>query len=324
MATLCGLVLLATGGCSVLRAYPKYMQEVQEAFDCGDHNRAAAVLTEMSPAARDKICHLCELGTVHHAAGNYEASNTAFLEAVELAEEFDERATVSMRDAGAFASALLLNDKTIPYRGSPFERVLMHTYLAINFLMQHDLEKARVEILRAYAKQKELREQREKQISKTKEQANKRKLNTNVIMDRLKTQYDDQRDLLKKAGNIYQNAFTYYLSAIVYELGDELDEAYIDVKNVHASNPNFLPARRDLLRFAKKLGFASDYEKWREEFGSEIQDAIPEGHGDVVLLYQCGRSPVKKQIKLSIPIPVKNKVRMVSVAIPGSSSSRAS
>jgi len=316
LPALCGLALLLASGCSMLRAYPQQMRSVQNAFAHGNYEHAASELEAMAPARRDKLCHLFELGTVRHTMGDYKASNTLFLAAVGLSREFDERAAVSLRDSAAFTAALLINDKAMSYRGSPFERVLLHTYLAMNFLMQRDLEGARVEILRAYAKQKEAREEHAKRIDKTKKEATKRKLDTSAIVKKVRAQYNDQQALLKKAGNVYQNAFTYYLSAVVYELGGEIDDAYIDVKTVHALNPNFLPARRDLLRHSRKLGFLSDYEAWKEEFGADLEESLPAGHGEIVLLYQCGLAPVKEEVKFAFPIPVKKRFSMVTVAIP--------
>jgi len=292
------------------------MRCVRSALVQGDCPEAFAALQKQEPAERNKILHLCEMGTLCNAMGDYKGSNQALLAGVNIGREYDDRARVSLRDGAAFAAALMLNDRTIPYRGSPFERVMMHTYLATNFLLLRDLEGARVEILRAYARQKEMREEHEKRIARTKEEAANRSLNMAGIMDKVSENFSDQRELLKKAGNVYQNAFTYYLSALVYELGDETDDAYIDYKTVHALNPDFRPAWTDLLRCSKKLGFRDDYAHWRERFGSDMPDSTPAGHGEIVLLYQCGLAPEKKEIRFVVPIPVNNRIHPVHIAFP--------
>ena len=316
LGALCCPTLLFLPGCSAFRSYPERVRYAQNAFADADYEEAAYALKKVSPARRDKLCFLLELGTLYHTMGDYAAGNEAFLDAVEIAREFDERALISLRDSAAFAASLVVNDKMRPYRGEPFERVLLHSYLAMNFLLQHDLENARVEILQAYARQKEAREQHAKRIARTKEEAEKKKLDTSEIISKVRGAYADQRDLLKKAGNVYQNAFTYYLSALVYELNGEISDAYIDVKTVHALNPNFLPARRDLLRYSRMLGLRGDYEKWRQEFGKGLEDCIPEGHGEVVLLFQCGLAPVKEEIKVGVPVPIKEHVNIITIALP--------
>jgi len=292
------------------------MADVRDALVRGDCADAMAELEQRDPADRNKMLHLCEMGALCNAMGNYKSSNQALLAGVNIAREYDDRARVSLRNSAAFAAALALNDRTIPYRGSPFERVMMHTYLATNFLLLHDLEGARVEILRAYAVQKQLREEHEKRIARTKEEASKRNANMGGIMNKVSENFRDQRALLKKAGNVYQNAFTYYLSALVYELGDETDDAYIDYKTVHALNPDFRPAWTDLLRCSKKLGARGDYADWRERFGSGVPEDIPAGHGEVVVLYQCGLAPEKEEIRFVVPIPVNKRIHPVHIAFP--------
>ena len=314
--TLCGLALFSLTGCSAFRSYPKRVRYVQNAFADADYEEAVYALEKMRFAGNDRLCFLLELGTFYHTMGEYAESNKRFLEAVEIMKEFDERAVFSVRDSAAFAASLLINDKVRPYRGSAFERVLLHTYLAMNFLLQHDLENTRVEILQAYAQQKQSREQHEKQIRKTTDEVEKRQWNSAEIAARVNAVYADQSTLLKKAGNVYQNAFTYYLSAVVYEMGGEISDAYIDAKTVHRLNPDFLPARRDLLRYSKMLGLQGDYQKWRSRFGDDLEDAVPEGHGEILLLYQCGLGPVKEEIKIAIPIPVRKHFNIITIAIP--------
>ena len=316
LCALCAAAVFGTAGCSLFQAYPARVQYPVSAFVAGRYNEAAAALEKVSPARGDRLCYMLERGTVRHTMGDYDASNEHFLEAVEVMREFDERAVVSLRDSAAFGASLLINDKARPYRGSHFERVLLHTYLAMNFLLKRDLTGARVEIRQAYQQQKEAREEHLERIRKTRKEAEKKKLDTARILTQLQKTYADQKKLLKKAGNIYQNVFTYYLSALVYELNGEINDAYIDVKTVYSLNPNFLPARRDLLRYAAKLGFRGDYARWRREFGDDLEEAIPKGHGDLVLLYQCGMAPVKREIKISIPVPAKDHFNLVPVAFP--------
>ena len=313
---LCALMLLIAPGCAVFRSYPAQVRYAQNAFADGDYKEAAGALDRLTAARGSRLCYLLELGTVYHTMGDYGSAEKAFLQAAEIVKEFDERALVGLRDSAAFAASLLVNDKARPYRGEPFERVLLHTYLAVNYLLKGDLEGARVEILQGYATQKAAREENAKRIAHTKEEARKKKLDTDKIMLKVRDAYSDQQDLLKAAGNVYQNAFTYYLSALVYELNGEISDAYIDAKTVHALNPNFLPARRDLLRYSRMLGVRGEYQQWREAFGKALEDATPADHGEVALLFQCGLAPVKEEIKTTIPIPLKNHWNMVTIAIP--------
>jgi len=315
LALFCSVVLLLGAGCAAFQSYPAQLRYAESAFADGDYDEAVKALKKVALPEQNRLLFLLELGTFYHTQREYAKSNAALLEAVQILKEYDARARVSLRDSAAFAAALLVNDKMRPYRGSPFERVLLHTYLAMNFLMQRNLEDARVEVLQAYAQQKEAREEHEKSILETKREAEKRRLDTAQLMAKLQVAYADQRGPLEQAGNVYQNAFTYYLSSLIYEMHGEISEAYIDAKTVYSLNPNFLPVRRDLLRYSRQLGVA-DYEDWRRQFGPVLPDALPEGEGEIVLLFECGLAPVKEEIKLSFPVPVKDHWNIVTVAIP--------
>jgi hypothetical protein len=290
--------------------------QAQNAFVNGRYDEAIQRMQKLDPPDRDKLLQLMELGTFYHAKADYDGSNGAFLEASKKIQEYDDRAAVSLRDSGAFAASLLINDKTLPYRGAPFERVLVHMYLAMNYLMQRNLEDARVEILQGYAVQKSSREEHEKSIAQTRQDAAKQKLETPQLLGKIQESYADQRGLLAEAGNTYQNAFTYYLSSLVYEMRGETSDAYLDAKTVYSLNPNFLPVRRDLLRYSKALGRSEEYDRWRKLFGPNLPDTLPVGAGEVVVLYECGLAPTKEEIRINVPIPVKDHWNLIMLAIP--------
>jgi len=312
------LCLLPLAGCSVLTSYPATVEKAQNAFDRGDAAGAVALMEKLSPSDGDAALYLMEKGTFLRAAADYAAGNAAWLEALRIFREFDDRATISFRDSAAFAASLLLNDKAIPYRGTFYERVLLNTFLAANFLMQGNLENARVMVMQADQRQRAAREEYEKEITKSREETQKKNLNADEITARLRNGYDDQRAFVEKAGNIYQNAFMFYLSAIIFEMTGEVDNAYILARRVHEQNPAFLPVRADLLRYAKQLGRHDEYERWRSAFGPDVPDAIPAGQGRIVLLLACGNGPVKEEIKVffTLPLGANRPPAHVTIAVP--------
>jgi hypothetical protein len=164
--------------------------------------------------------------------------------------------------------------------------------------------------------QKAAREEHEKSIAQTRQDAANRKLDTPQLTGKIQDSYADQRGLLAEAGNTYQDAFTYYLSSLVYEMGGEVSDAYIDAKTVYSLNPNFLPVRRDLLRYSKALGRTEEYDQWRKAFGPDLPDTLPAGAGEVVLLYECGMAPTKEEIRISVPIPIRYHWNLVTLALP--------
>jgi hypothetical protein len=310
--------ILSLTGCSIITSYPSTVGKAQAAFDHGDYAGAVAQMQKMSPPSSDEALYLTETGTFQRTAADYAGSNKSYLRALDIYREFDSRATISLRDSTQYAASLLLNDKAISYRGSFYERVLLNTFLAVNFLMEGNLENARVMVMQADQRQREAKEEHEKEIEKSREEAQKKNVNSDQVTAKVRAGFGDQRAYLEKAGNIYQNAYMFYLSAIIFEMTGEVDNAYILAKRIHDMNPGFLPVRADLLRYAKQLGRGDEYDRWRSAFGSDVPDTVPAGHGRLVALHGCGSGPVKEELKVRFPVPLgaNRPATDVTIAVP--------
>lgn len=309
--------VLPLAGCSVLTSYPSRTEEPQTAFNHLDYAGAVVKMEKIDPPATDEALYLTETGTFQRCAANYAASDKAYLRALDIYKEFDQRATVSLRDSAQYAASLLLNDKAIAYRGPFYERVLLNTFLATNFLMEGNLENARVMVMQADQRQREAYSENEKAIDQDRHEAQKKNVSSEAVTSTVRARFDDQRSYLEKAGNIYQNSYMFYLSAIIFEMTGEVDNAYIMATRVQQMNPGFIPVRADLLRYSKQVR-PSEYERWRTAFGAEVPDVIPAGHGRLIVLHACGNGPVKDEIKVSFAMPMgANKpATQVTIAIP--------
>jgi len=310
------LVALAGSGCGFLAPYPVRMAYAQAAFADGDLAEAVRAISATKPPEREELLHHMEIGSLLHAKGDFEGSNRHLLAATDIARAYDDRAVLSLRDSAALGASLLVNDNLLPYRGAPFERVMVHCLLAVNFLMQKDLDSARVEILRAHTVQKATEEAHEEAIRRTREEARRRALPTDDVIEMVRRARPDERDVLQMAGNLYVNAFALYLSSIVYEMNGELDEAYIDARAVYELNPDFVPVRRDLLRLSSALGFRSDLERWQDLFGAQEDVGVPPDHGEVLVLHEAGQIGRREEIKVPIPVTIEGWPCAVTVAIP--------
>jgi len=122
------------------------LDQARTKFYAGKYLEAQRILAKAKPKTKDRLLYLVEEGLILHTAGEYEESNAILLEAAKLSEGLE---TIS---ASRSAASLVTNDRTKHYRGERFERVLIHTYLTINFLMLEDYEKALVEAKRALKK----------------------------------------------------------------------------------------------------------------------------------------------------------------------------
>lgn len=205
----------------------------------------------------DQLLYLLDVGLSLHSAGKYQESNKYFLEAEKIADIKDY---TSLADE---AGTLLTSENIKDYKGEDFEKVLINTYLAINFTMLGNEESALVEARKV-----------------------NRKLNLMITEGKRKYQ---------------QSAFARYLSAILYEDEGSYDDAYIDYKRAYELLPDFPLIGRDLWRAAYLADRREDLEKWESRFGPSVRDLESARamkrrgarQGELIVLYENGISPLK-------------------------------
>lgn len=112
-------------------------------FKSGSTESAQSTLNTAKVSQRDRLLLLLDKGLVAQAAGQYQQSTVAFEDAYQLIDELDY---VSARDQ---ASAVLVNDWAIRYSGEYSERLWIHTFQMINYLMMEQPQGAAVEARRA-------------------------------------------------------------------------------------------------------------------------------------------------------------------------------
>jgi uncharacterized protein len=120
------------------------LQKARTAFYGGDLERAERVLEDCSDVSgKDRLLCYMEKGVVLHYAGDYEKSTEVLLKASRLMERQEQ---ISISDQ---TTAVLINDRTTEYKGEYSERLWVHTYLIMNFLLRLDYEDALVEAKQA-------------------------------------------------------------------------------------------------------------------------------------------------------------------------------
>jgi uncharacterized protein len=216
-------------------------------------NAAKKLLPYVNKEDNNQLLFMMECGLMLHAAGEYEKSNTILIDAGKLA---DRIATSISKEA----AALLLNETQTNYKGEDFERVLIHMYTGINFLMLRKPDDARVSF---------------------------KKVN------------DLLREINVTTGKSYkQNLMAKYLTAVAFELTADINKdendtefAYIEYKQIHELDPKLELVYNDLQRLADKLGDKEDYNKWTAKFGKRSK--APKDSGELIIFYEAGRGAVK-------------------------------
>ena len=92
---------------------------------------------------KDRLLCYMEGGVVLYDRDAYEGSTEVLLKASQLIRKQD---IVNIKDQ---SSAILINDKVMAYKGEYSEKLWVHTYLMMNYLMQYNYEDALVEAKQA-------------------------------------------------------------------------------------------------------------------------------------------------------------------------------
>ncbi len=160
MIALAWLACLTAGiGCSYNNAAADYI----DPYVHGDVARAAEKVSSIARKAggHNKVLFLLEQGAIRRAAGDLPGSNAAFSAADAIISDFDRQAEVSV---SAETAAALTNLTVMRYDGYAYDRIMMNTYQALNYMELGDYDGARVELFRAYDRQRQAAERFQKQI----------------------------------------------------------------------------------------------------------------------------------------------------------------
>ncbi len=249
------LIIFAFVACSS-KNYDKEMRVSEETFYKGKYLEAARLLLpNVNKAGKDELLFMMECGLMLHTGEDYKTSNKILLRAGSQANLIPISVTQQV-------STLLTNDTNANYRGEDFERVLIHVYLGINFLMLEQYDSARVEFMAV-----------------------------NNELSKIKSENGEAR--------YKQNLMAKYLTAIAFEIAGEKDKdtrdiefAYIEYKQVYALDPSIAMVKDDLLRVSSRLGYDDDYLEWKSKFKKSY--TADENSGELVTIFQAGRSAIKK------------------------------
>jgi len=189
-------------------------------------------------------------------------------------EEVDRLYTRTIRSE---AAAFLTNDNALFYEGDPYEQVMINVVKALNYAAQGQFQEALVEARRIDHR-------------------------LNVLTDKVKSK-EGYRD----------DGFARYLTGILYEATDDVNNAFIAYRKAYdayeanrgwAHTPAPAQLRADLLRTAEALHFTAEFEEYRRLFPDTAwqTSAAQRGLAQVVLISYNGRAPRKEDRFLDLPV----------------------
>jgi hypothetical protein len=221
-------------------------------FEAGRFDEARTALS--NPKVVDSpFLRGAERGTIDLVDGRWEDAQAGFDAAVESVRELEERAVLGLAELGEQASSLVVNEGVKEYQGEGYERVLVHTSLALTYLARGNLDGVYVEVRRA-----------------------------NKLLETEEGLYSKQY----AAGG-----FGHLISALCYELQGRFDDAYIDYKRMVEKGVGTELAGKAVTRLAARLRRDDELPGWIEKFGPPVE--LPADTASVVVLGGVGLGPYK-------------------------------
>jgi hypothetical protein len=122
-------LLLASQGCAVVEDHNENFHPVYQALMDGNFTAPLGDEDYQKNKANslDGLCYQLDAGILAHLAGDYKRSIKEF-EVANNTMGFHEDRGVTVGVVTEQAGSMLLNEKTIPYKGEGFEKILVSAY----------------------------------------------------------------------------------------------------------------------------------------------------------------------------------------------------
>ena len=300
--TVSALTILMAGCAitSVFIPYPKQAEGIKQQIEAKQIQLATDKLDKKRHGS-DKILYLMERGRTAQIGNELKVSREDYLHAKEAIAGLEQKAVVNASGVGSKAASFLTNDNAIPYVGQSYEHVFLYHFQAMNYLFERDLQGALVEVRRANEEQTLALRNHAREIEKLEKKKQKKAQPANQKKAFFKA-FEQLDSVSERVKNSFQNAYTFYASGVMWELEGKDNDAYIDYKKALEIFPDNLFLQADVVRLAKTLGMRADLERFKKQF--KINKAMPvAGGGELIVFYEQGFAPVKKEVKVSIPTP---------------------
>ena len=264
------LLVLCLSGCAT---YSKQAVSMRDNLLMGRAD-LARITAEEKDQNQDDVLASLNKGMLRRMTGDYAGSNRIF----EIAKQSMESLYgISITDT---AASVTINDAVRDYKGDRYEQVLVHAYMAMNYLQLGELDAARVEMLQADVKMMEWGEQP-----------------------------DEDPFVRYFSGMIFE--------ALGEE--DQALVAYRKARDIYASTsaaesvgvPDLL--KRDLLRLLARQGLRDEYNRLKAEFGlSNFKSNHAGGDkGELIVILNYGLAPIRTETAIMTFSPeVQGNVRV--------------
>jgi uncharacterized protein len=259
----------ALTGCAT---YSESFGVIERDISSRQYDAALGDIEKQSRSKTDRVLYFLNKGMVLRMKRDFSGSNQA-LEAAK--SEMERLYAVSVSEN---ALSFVVNDATVSYAGDDYEQVLVHLYMALNYLELGQPKEARVEALQVDIKLREIGE----------------KIPENKFTE---------------------DALSRYLTGLIYEEQGEWSDAMIAYRKAYESYKKYqvnfglsMPdmLKHDLLRLAQRQGLTDELAQYQKEFGippPQEDNTVSEQEGELVFVLNNGLAPIKREKVVSAIAP---------------------
>jgi len=294
-------------GCSTMgfndlfNDYATQMTPVRHAIENNNLEEAQSLIAKNSAMHSSYLLNQLEQARLNDLANVPSDAQTKFENVYTQMQNKREAAKVQLSAGLEQSNALFTNDSAITYVPPAYEMSMLHSFKALNYVYKNDIEGALVEVRRANKVQVDALADNQTDIDSTVKEAQQH--------------YPSMSNVTRDVKNGFQNAYTFYLSALLYQSAKQYDDAYIDYKKALAIQPDNIYLQRDVMRLAKKQGFDQDLAEFKKRYSEA--SSISANQGEVVVLFEQGLVPKQDEFKLRLPIYTSGgDARFYSLAMP--------
>jgi hypothetical protein len=267
------IVLLSSVGIIGCASYTDETRELRAFYRGGSYGEALKALESSSvkDEDRNRMLYRMEKGSLLERMENRPAARRLWIEADLIG---DQLYTVSLSRT---AASFVVNDSMTDYEGEDYEKVGIHTQLALSYIADGDLAGARVSAKKINAK-----------------------------LDLL------NRERKGDESHYRSDAFASYLSGLIFEARGEWDDAIIDYGNAvksyqtdFASYADGVPSSLVLAydRLLARRGRTDRRNPLQKSFPKLLakQRPLPSGSGELAVIHQVGSIAIKQSESFVFP-----------------------
>ena len=292
------LLLATLSGCATFRSYDSELTSTINLAAGGKIEAAIKQLDRNNRFGRKDLLYHLELGELQRLNHRYDESEKAWLAADAHVQAWEKTAFANPEKLFGGVTSAVLNDKTIPYEGHDYEKVMLTTRLALDHLARGDFDTARVDIKRTHEREAVIADLRKKELQKTEEEASKRGMKTGFKeLNGYPVQTIDNAEV-NALKNSYESAFSHYLAGFIYEALGEPSLAAAGYRQAIELQPN-RPQLEDALAGLDTRVAARD-----------------DDYTDVLFVLESGTAPARQSRQFSVPFPYRNRLLIVSASFP--------